>query len=73
MPLQQCGIEEAKNFQILLPQYHVHVLAKKYFNGIIYEGPVDGVPVYLYYHNIHFDVITWITGFLNKSHFCETY
>ena len=72
VPLQQCGIEEVKKFQIVLPQYQIHVLSKEHFNGIIYEGPVGGVPIYLYYHDRHFDVITKITGFLNRSYFCET-
>ncbi|WAQ98918.1 LOW QUALITY PROTEIN: hypothetical protein MAR_023291 [Mya arenaria] len=37
------------------------------FNGIIYEGPEGGVPIYLYYHDEHFDVITKMTGFLNRK------
>ena len=69
--LQKCGIEEVKRFQAVLPQYQIHVLSKDHFNAIIYEGPEGAVPIYLYYHDEHFDVITKMTGFLNKSYFCS--
>jgi hypothetical protein len=36
-----------------------------YFNDTIYDGVKDGKPIYLYYNDKYFDVIT-------KSYFCET-
>lgn len=72
VPPQKCGIEEVKKFQAVLPQYQIHVLSKDHFNGIIYDGVEGGVPIYLYFHDEHFDVITKMTGFLNRSYFCET-
>lgn len=71
-PLKKCGLEEVKQFQTVLSNYQIHVLSKEHFNAIIYEGPEGGVPIYLYYHDEHFDVITKMTGFLNRSYFCET-
>ncbi|WAR15803.1 hypothetical protein MAR_030397 [Mya arenaria] len=72
VPLQRCGIEEVKKFQAVLPNYQIHVLSKEHFNGIIYDGVEGGEPIYLYYHDQHFDVITKMTGFLNRSYFCES-
>lgn len=69
--LKPCGIEEVKRFKAALPNYKIHALSKEMFNGIIYKGPHDGIPLYLYYHDGHFDVITKMTGFLNMSYFCE--
>ena len=71
VPLQKCGFEEVKQFQAVISNYQIHVLSKEHFNGIIYEGPKGGVPIYLYYHDEHFDIITKMTGFLNRSYFCQ--
>lgn len=71
VPLQKCGLEEVKKFQSILPNYQIHVLSKDHFNGIIYEGTEGGIPIFLYYHDEHFDVITKMTGFLNRSYFCQ--
>ncbi|WAR14681.1 ZN358-like protein [Mya arenaria] len=71
VPLGKCGIEEVKKFQAALPQYQIHVLSKDHFNGIIYDGLEGGVPIFLYYHDGHYDVITKMTGFLNRSYFCQ--
>ncbi|WAR12282.1 ZN777-like protein [Mya arenaria] len=70
VPLQRCGIDEVKLFQSALPDYKIVVLSKDHFNAIIYEGQEDGIPIYLYSHNEHFDVITSVAGFLNRSYFC---
>ncbi|XP_053406272.1 uncharacterized protein LOC128559126 [Mercenaria mercenaria] len=71
IPLQSCGMEEVKKFQNVLPKYQIIVLSKEHFNSIIYEGPEGRIPVYLYLHDGHFDVITKITAFLNRSYFCQ--
>ena len=72
IPLNRCGIEDVKRFQAILPAYQIHVLSKEHFNAIIYEGPNEGIPIYLYFHDGHFDVITKVAGFLNRSYFCLT-
>lgn len=72
VPLHRCGIEEVKKFQAVLPKYQIYILSNEYFNGIVYSGPEGDVPIYLYLHDNHFDVITTMTGFLNRSYFCET-
>lgn len=72
IPLKRCGIEEVKKFQLVMPKYQIHVISKEHFNAIIYAGPEGGIPIYVYYHDNHYDVITKMTGFLNKSYFCHT-
>lgn len=71
VPFQKCGIEEVKRFQLVMKNYQIHVVSKEHFNAIIYAGPEGGIPIYIYYHDGHYDVISKITGFLNKSYFCQ--
>ncbi|XP_045186812.2 uncharacterized protein LOC123544812 [Mercenaria mercenaria] len=68
---QQCGVEEIKKFQAVMPKYKIYVLSKECFNNFVYVGPDDGIPIYLYLHDNHYDVITTITGFLKRSYFCK--
>ena len=69
VPLGECGTEEVKKFQDILPEYQINVLSKEHFNDITYSGPAGGKPIYLYCHDKHYDVITSMTGFLNRSYF----
>ncbi|XP_053390102.1 uncharacterized protein LOC128553023 [Mercenaria mercenaria] len=70
-PLRKCGVDEIKKFQSCLLNYQIHVVSKAHFNAIIYQGQEGGVPIYIYNHNDHYDVITSMTGFLNRSYFCN--
>ena len=70
VPLTACTLDNVKQFQMVLPDFQIHILSKEHFNAIIYQGPEGGIPVYLYYHDEHFDVITKVTGFLDRSYFC---
>ena len=70
VPLGKCGIAEIKLFQNALPNYQINVLSKDHFNAIIYSGPEGGIPIYIYHHDQHFDVISRISGFLNRNFFC---
>ena len=63
-------LKNVKQFQDVLPIYQIHILSKEHFNAIVFSGPEEGVPIYLYYHDNHYDVITTMTGFLNRSYFC---
>ena len=57
VPFQKCGIEEVKRFQLVMKNYQIHVVSKEHFNAIIYAGPEGGIPIYIYYHDGHCDVI----------------
>ena len=70
MPLKACGLTEVKTFQKAFPDFQIYNLSKEHFNSVIYQGPEGGIPIYLYRHDQHFDVITKVTGFLNRSCFC---
>lgn len=71
VPLGECGIEDIKKFQSATPNYQIHVVSKNHFNAIVYQGPEGGIPIYLYCHDGHYDVITTMSGFLNRNHFCD--
>ena len=75
VPLRPCGLNEVKLFQQHLTNYQIIVVSGDHNNSIIYppEPPgTDEKPIIsLYYHNNHFDVITSLPGFLNKSYFCH--
>ena len=75
VPLGPCGIDEVKLFQSYLSSYQIIVVSGTHNNSIIYPPKPPGTDekpiISLYFHNNHFDVITSIPGFLNKSYFCR--
>ena len=70
-----CGLNEVNLFQQYLTNYQIIVVSGAHNNSIIYpyEPPgTDEKPILgLYYHNNHFDTITSLPGFLNRSYFCR--
>ena len=76
VPLGPCGLNEVKLFQQYLTNYQIIVVSGDHNNSIIYppQPPANPNPeksIYLYFHDNHFDVITSLPGFLNRSHFCH--
>ena len=76
VPLGPCGLNEVELFQQYLVNYQIIVVSSDHSNSIIYpnQPPANPDPeksIYLFYHANHFDVITSIPGFLNKSYFCH--
>ena len=76
VPLRPCGLNEVELFQQHLTNYQIIVVSGDHNNAIIYppEPPTNPNPeksIYLYFHANHFDVITSLPGFLNRSHFCH--
>lgn len=67
VPLHRCGIEEVKQFQATLLEYQIHILSKDHFNATVYSGPGGGIPIYLYSHDNHYDVITTMTRSARKD------
>ena len=72
VPLTPYGIEEMKLFQAALPGYQLVVVSGDHFNAIIYKGPEPEKPIYLYYHDEHYDVNTSMPAFLGRAYFCLT-
>ncbi len=73
VPFGPCGISEVKQFQKYLSEYEINIVSMDHENTIIYpERPVDEEvrQIYLCLHNNHYDVITTMPGFLNRSYFC---
>ncbi len=74
VPIGPCGISEVKQFQKSLPEYEINIVSMDHGNTIIYPECPSDVEVkrlYLYLHNNHYDVITTMPGFLNRSYFCH--
>ena len=76
VPLGLCGMDEVKLFQKYLTNYQIIVVSGDHNDSIIYPPeppakPNDKKSIYLYLRAKHFDVITSIPGFLNKSYFCH--
>ena len=75
VPLGPCGMNEVKLFQNYLTNYQIIVVSGDHNNSIIYppQPPdTDEKPtINLYLHDNHFDVITTLPGFLNKTYFCR--
>ena len=75
VPLRPCGLNEVNLFQQYLTNYQIVVVSGGHNNSIIYprEPPgTDEKPILaLYYQNNHFDTITSLPGFLNRSYFCH--
>ena len=77
VPLGPCGLKEVELFQQHLVNYQIIVVSGDHNNSIIYpdQPPANPNPeksIYLYYQSNHFDVITSLPGFLNRSYFCHT-
>ena len=76
VPLGPCGLNEVELFQQHLVNYQIIVVSGDHNNSILYprQPPPNPNPeksIYLYYQAKHFDVITKLPGFLNKSYFCH--
>ena len=76
VPLGPCGMDEVKLFQQYLISYQIIVVSGDHNGSIIYPhkpppNPDEKQSIYLYFHANHFDVITSISGFLNRSYFCH--
>ena len=76
VPLRPCGLNEVEQFQQHLTNYQIIVVSGDHNNAIIYppRPPTNPNPeksIYLYFHANHFDVITSLPGFLNRSYFCH--
>ena len=76
VPLGPCGIPEVAMFQKHLTSYEITILSGNHNNSIIYPPKPSTnrnvTPIYLYLNDGHYDVITKIAGFLNRSYFCHT-
>ena len=75
VPLAPCGMDEVELFQKYFTKYQIIVVSGDHNDSIIYPHKPPGTDekqsINLYYHNKHFDVITTIPGFLNRSYFCH--
>ena len=74
VPIGPCGIPEVKQFQKYLTGYEINIVSMEHGNTIIHPAqPIvtETKRIYLYLYNNHYDVITTMPGFLNRSYFCH--
>ena len=72
VPLGLCGLDEVDMFQKHLINYEITIVSGDHDNSIIYPPESgDKQPIYLYYQNKHFDIITKMPGFLSVCYFCH--
>ena len=75
VPLGPCGLNEVALFQQYLTNYQIIVVSGDHDNSIIYPPQSSGTDekptISLYFQNNHFDVITKLPGFVNRSYFCH--
>ena len=74
VPFGPCGLLEVDLFQKYLTSYEINIVSGNHNGCIIYPPKPsnnDITPIYLYLHDQHYDVITSMPGFLNRSYFCH--
>ena len=72
VPLGPCGLAEVDMFQKYLTNYEITIVSGNHNDSIIYPPePSDKQPIYLYFHDNHYDVITSMPGFLSTVYFCH--
>ena len=75
VPLGPCGIPEVELFQKYLTNYEISIVSGNHASSIIYPPKPSTnnnvIPIYLYLHDNHYDVITSMPGFLSESYFCH--
>jgi hypothetical protein len=57
-------------FQRALPDYQLVIVSKEHFYAIIYKGPDANKRINLLLHNNHYDIITKMSTFVNRSWYC---
>ena len=70
VPIGKCGPEEWGKFQHILPDHQIVIVSGQHGNAIIFQGPQRQKRLILYLNDEHYDVITSMTAFMNKSYFC---
>ncbi|XP_072021137.1 uncharacterized protein [Amphiura filiformis] len=71
MPFKACGLEHVEAFQQVVSDYQLVVVSKEQFDKIIWKGPNKSKGIYLLYNNNHFDLITSMSAYLNRSYWCH--
>ena len=71
VPLGLCGLPEIQKFQDhFLGQYQINVISLEHRFNCVFSGPAAPKQIFIVYGEKHFDVITSMTGFLNRSYYC---
>ncbi|CAB4037086.1 Hypothetical predicted protein [Paramuricea clavata] len=71
VPLGPCGLDEVKQFQTYLSDYQINIVSTDHQNALIYVGPNQEKKIYLYLYDNHYNVITKMPGFFERSYYCH--
>ena len=71
VPLDVCGLDQVKIFQTFIPDCQLCVVSKEHLNKIVWKGPDKSKGIYLLYNDHHFDLITSMSGYLNRGYWCH--
>jgi hypothetical protein len=70
-PLKECGPQEWRKFQDVLPDYQITVISAEFFNSIVFEGQGNPAhPLIIYHARNHYAVITSMTAFQQRTYYC---
>ncbi|RWS00566.1 uncharacterized protein B4U79_10504, partial [Dinothrombium tinctorium] len=73
LPFTSCGIEELQKFDsILWPQnYQLFVANSETKKSFLFIGTQADNPIFILYHDHHYDALTSIKAFLGRNYFCK--
>ena len=75
VPFGPCGLPEVDLFQKHLTNYEINIVSANHNDSIMYPPRPSTnnnvTPIYLYFHDNHYDVITSMPGFLSRVYFCH--
>lgn len=70
VPIERCGLNQIKLFEIVLSDYQFVVVSAEHSHSIVHKGPPSDKQIVLLMHDGHFDVITKLPGFFDSVYFC---
>ena len=64
-------IEDLSAFERALPGYQLSIVSTSHMNSLIYSGTPSDKRIILLHHNSHFDLLTSLPSFFNRSYYCD--
>ena len=70
VPIGPCTLKDIIVFQQALSEYQIIVVSAEHGHSVVYKGEKRDKQMILLSHDGHFDVITSLPGFFNRSYYC---
>ena len=65
------GIDQITSFQHVLNNIQIKIVSKQHGDVVVYAGPQHKNKVYIYLHDGHYTTIKSMTGFHQRSFYCD--